>query len=154
MLFPLLYCLGNVFAVHMCGDLSVTFGLVLTPSFFAFQKKIKACHLFRNLGVYCLARPIRPVTQDSRAGPFFHRAVFPSSSPVLSFILSSPNPWQVQRCAFDSVVEQGAEDSAAQCCLGMVRWPCFPSEVGTNTSEFYSAYLNTPKTEQVTLLNS
>lgn len=88
-LFPLLYCLGNVFAVQMFGGLSLTLGVVLTSSFLFLQYKINTCHLFRNLGVHCLAKPIWLIMQDSLAGPFFQRVFLPSSCPAL-FLLSFP----------------------------------------------------------------
>lgn len=58
--------------------------------------------------------------------------LFPqTSSPLtisctLSFILSSSHPWQVQRCALNSV-----DGSSAQCCLSTIRWDFFPSVVAT-----------------------
>lgn len=87
MLALLLYCLGNVFAVEVFGELSLIFSVVLTSVglwFFSVSKKIKACHLFRNVCVYCLALPIRLVMQGKLAGLFFaNRPLLPSSSPAL-----------------------------------------------------------------------
>lgn len=89
MLALLLYCLGNVFAVEVFGELSLIFSVVLTSVglwFFSVSKKIKACHLFRNICVYCLALPIRLVMQGKLAGLFFCQQ---TSSP---FIISCTLP--------------------------------------------------------------
>jgi len=117
MLALLLYCLGNVFAVEVFGELSLIFSVVLTSvglCFFSVSKKIKACHLFRNICVYCLALPIRLVIQGKLAGLFFPTDLF-SLHHLLhsSCILCSPSPWQEQRCALNSGVEQRAHNLPA-----------------------------------------
>lgn len=86
-------------------------------------------HLCLLLGSACRA---------SDAGQAGWSLFFPqTSSPLiisctLSFILSSSHPWQVQRCALDSVKEQGADGSSAQSCLSTIRWDLFPSVIATD----------------------
>lgn len=120
------FCSSNIWRI--VTDFSCGFDIFMF--FLSVQKKIKACHLFGNLSVYCLVQPTGLVMQDSLSGPFFSIELF-----SLPHLLHSFYHFQLKsrhRCALDSVAEHGADGSAAQCCLGMVRCACFPSEVATN----------------------
>lgn len=134
----------------MFGELSLAFGVVLTSFFFSSSTEKK------NKGLSFLHRPrcllFGAAHGASDAGQSGWSFFAQSSSPFLiscplSFILPGPNPWQVQRCALNSVVEQGADGSAAQCCLGTVRWACFPAEVATKPFRVMFYFLNTEKTD-------
>lgn len=136
------FCCSNVWRIltnFWCG-----FDILIF--FLSVQKKIKACHLFRNLSVYCLVRPIRLVMQDSLAGPFFHRALFPSSSPAL-FLLSflaqilgrCRNILSVLLWNKGLMVLQPSSASVWQVGLS------FHQRLPQTSSELCSAYLNTQK---------
>lgn len=74
----------------MFGELSLTFGVVLTSSFFSFStEKNKGSSFVQKPRCLLFGAAHGGVWQDSLAGPFLHRALLPSPTPAL-FLLPFP----------------------------------------------------------------
>lgn len=101
MLTPLLYCLGNSFAVQVFGELPLTSSVVLAFvalwGFFTVEKNKGLPFVQKHL---CVLLGIELVRQGKL---LLHS----------SFILCSPSPWQEQRLALNSVMAQRANDLPA-----------------------------------------